>query len=69
MDTAMKDHGYSQVQELWQDLALSFLAAPLEEQARRLRKPDAAVFVVTLKMARQLRELGMREPDRNADDD
>jgi hypothetical protein len=43
MNTAMKDHGYSQIQELWQDLALSFLASPREEQARRLRKPNASV--------------------------
>jgi len=51
--TAMKDHGYSQLQELWQDLALSFLSMPHEEQARRLRKPDASAFVITSKLARQ----------------
>lgn len=50
---AMKDHGYSQMQELWQDLALSFLAAPRDEQSRRLRKPDASAFVITKKLARQ----------------
>jgi hypothetical protein len=53
MTTAMAEHGYSQVQELWQDLALSFLSVPVEEQARRLRKPDASAFVVTPKLARQ----------------
>jgi hypothetical protein len=51
--TAMAEHGYSQVQEFWQDLALSFLAMPREEQARRLRKPDAPAFVVSPKLARQ----------------
>jgi hypothetical protein len=68
MNTAMKDHGYSQIQELWQDLALSFLASPREEQARRQRKPDASAFVVTPRMARQLKELGMAEADPDADD-
>lgn len=53
MDTAMKDHGYSQVQELWQDLALSFLSMPHEEQARRLRKPDTSAFVISPSLARQ----------------
>jgi len=69
MTTAMKDHGYKQIQELWQDLALSFLASPLEEQARRLRKPDASDFVVTPRMARQLRELGTAEVDPDADEE
>ncbi|WP_296257681.1 MULTISPECIES: hypothetical protein [unclassified Pseudomonas] len=63
LTAAMADHGYSQLQELWQDLALSFLASPHEEQARRLRKPDASAFVLTPKLARQLKELGMAEPD------
>ena len=61
MNTAMKDHGYSQIQELWNDLALSFLASPLEEQARRLRKPDASAFVVTPKLARQYLEKARAE--------
>lgn len=65
---AMSDHRYSQVQELWQDLALSFLASPHEEQARRLRKPDASAFVVTPRLARQLKELGMAEPDPDEDE-
>jgi hypothetical protein len=53
MTLAMRDHGYKQIQELWQDLALAFLSMPFEEQARRLRKPDATAFVVTPKLARQ----------------
>ena len=69
MNAAMAEHDYSQVQELWQDLALSFLASPLEEQKRRLRKPSTSDFVVTPKMARQLRELGMKEPDPDADEE
>jgi len=66
MKTAMKDHGYSQIQELWQDMALSFLASPREEQARRLRKPDTSAFVVTPRLARQLIAAGMAES--NTDD-
>lgn len=68
MNTAMRDHGYSQMQELWQDLALSFLSMPYEEQKRRLRKPDASAFIVTPKLARQLKEAGMAEPDPDGDD-
>jgi len=68
MKTAMKDHRYSNVQELWQDLALSFLAMPLEEQARRLRKPDTSAFVVTPSMARQLDEAAKREAARDEED-
>jgi len=69
MNAAMKDHGYSQIQELWMDLALSFLAAPLEEQKRRLRKPSASAFVVTPKLARQLKEAGMAQADPDADEE
>lgn len=61
LKTAMKDHGYSQVQELWQDLALSFLSMPHDEQGRRLRKPDTSAFVVTPKLARKLTEAGRKE--------
>lgn len=66
---AMEDHGYSQMQELWQDLALSFLAAPREEQARRLRKPSASDFVVTPSLARQLKAAGMAQVDPDADEE
>jgi hypothetical protein len=69
MTLAMKDHGYKQIQELWQDLALSFLAAPLEEQARRLRKPSASDFVVTPRLARQLKAAGMAQVDPDADEE
>ncbi|MFJ5297454.1 hypothetical protein ACIQAL_13125 [Pseudomonas sp. NPDC088368] len=69
LNTAMKEHGYSQIQELWQDLALSFLASPFEEQKRRLRKPSASAFVVTPKLARQLKEAGMAQADPHADEE
>ncbi len=69
MTLAMKDHGYKQIQELWQDLALSFLAAPREEQARRLRRPSASDFVVTPRLARQLRAAGKAQVDPDADEE
>jgi hypothetical protein len=69
ISTAMKDHGYSQIQELWQDLALSFLAAPREEQARRLRKPDASAFVVTPRLARHYLEKAQSELASNPGDE
>jgi hypothetical protein len=69
MTLAMKDHGYKQMQELWQDLALSFLAAPREEQARRLCKPSASDFVVTPRLARQLKAAGMAQVDPDADEE
>ena len=51
---AAKAHGYEQLQELYQDIALSFLAASPEQQADRLKHPDAPAFVITPKLARQL---------------
>ncbi|MFP3849106.1 hypothetical protein [Pseudomonas sp. W5-01] len=69
MSTAMKDHGYKQIQELWQDLALAFLSMPFEEQARRLRKPDAKAFVVTPKQARQYDEKARAEIIKNRGDE
>ncbi|RAU43468.1 MULTISPECIES: hypothetical protein [unclassified Pseudomonas] len=65
---AMKDHGYSQMQELWQDLVLSFLSMPHEEQTRRLRKPDASAFVITPKLARQFDRGSRRELARDSGD-
>jgi hypothetical protein len=69
MNTAMADHGYGQVQELWQDLALSFLSMPREEQAPRLRKPVASAFVVSPKLARQYVEKARSELSANPGDE
>lgn len=69
MNTAMKDHGYRQIQELWQDLALSFLAIPRKEQARRLKKPDSSAFVVTSKLAREYVDKASAELRSNPGDD
>ncbi|WP_225917361.1 hypothetical protein [Pseudomonas farsensis] len=40
----IKRHGYRQVQELWQDMALSWIAQDHGERARRLERPDAPAF-------------------------
>lgn len=53
LNEAMKAHGYKQEQELWQDMARSFLASSTEEQGRRLKAPDASAFVISEKLARQ----------------
>lgn len=53
---AMKAHGYSQLQELLQNLHLSFLAADLEEQSRQLKRPDATAFRITPKLSRQFED-------------
>jgi hypothetical protein len=53
---AMKAHGYTQLQELLQDLHRSFLAASSEEQARRLRQPDATAFEISPELARQVEQ-------------
>lgn len=49
----VKAHGYDQVQALWQDMALSWVAADPEERARRLQRPDAPAFEISPKLARQ----------------
>lgn len=67
MLAAAEAHGYSQLQELYQDLALSFLAAPPEQQTERLKQPDAPAFVITPKLARHFEAASRvelkREPD------
>ncbi|WP_258197143.1 hypothetical protein [Pseudomonas plecoglossicida] len=49
-------HGYDQVQELWQDLALSWAAADPEERARRLHRPDTAAFTISRELSRKFDE-------------
>ena len=50
--TEIKRHGYKQVQELWQDMALSWIAQDPVERARRLERPDAPAFFISPKLAR-----------------
>ncbi|UVL26204.1 hypothetical protein [Pseudomonas donghuensis] len=65
MAEAMQVHGFSQLQELLQDLHLSFLACDREEQARRLKRPDAPAFEISLKLAHQFEAASMAELKRD----
>jgi hypothetical protein len=65
----IKRHGYKQVQELWQDLALSWIAQEPEERARRLERPDAPAFYISPKLARQFEEASLAELKREPGDD
>ena len=61
-------HGYDQVQELWQDLALSWISQSPDERARRLERPDAPAFYISPKLARKFEEQSLRELRRNPGD-
>lgn len=61
----IKRHGCKQVQELWQDLALSWIAQDPQERARRLERPDAPAFYISPKLARQFDAASMAELKRN----
>ncbi|MCS4282416.1 hypothetical protein M2396_000681 [Pseudomonas sp. BIGb0278] len=65
----LKRHGYKQVQELWQDMALSWIAQEPEERARRLERPDAPAFYISPKLARQFNEASMAELHCDPDDE
>lgn len=62
-------HGYDQVQELWQDLALSWIAQDPEERSRRLERPDAPAFYISPKLARQFNAASMAELKRDPGDE
>jgi hypothetical protein len=69
MAAEIERHGYDQVQELWQDLALSWIAQEPDERARRLERPDAPVFYISPKLARQFEEASMAELRRDPGDE
>ncbi|WP_207869559.1 hypothetical protein [Pseudomonas sp. 51_B] len=69
MVAEIKHHGYDQVQELWQDLALSWIAQAPEERARRLKRPDAPAFYISPKLARQFEEASRAELRRDPGDE
>lgn len=69
MAAEIERHGYEQVQELWQDLALSWIAQDPEERARRLDRPDAPAFYISPKLARQFNEASMAELRRDPGDE
>lgn len=47
----VKRHDYDQVQALWQDMALSWIAQEPEERTRRLQRPAAPAFEISPKLA------------------
>lgn len=61
LEQELQRHGYDQVQELWQDIALSWIAADPEARARRLKRPDAPAFEISRKLARQFEEASRAE--------
>lgn len=69
LDSARQVHGYTQLQEMLQDLQLSFLGADPEEQARRLKRPDAPAFCISPKLARQFKAASLAELKRNPGDE
>lgn len=69
MAAEIERHGYDQVQELWQDLALSWIAQDPEERARRLERPDAPTFYISQKLARQFEVASTAELKRNPGDE
>lgn len=69
MAAEIERHGYDQVQELWQDLALSWIAQDPEERARRLERPDAPAFYISPKLARQFEAASMAELKRAPGDE
>lgn len=68
MAAEIESHGYDQVRELWQDLALSWIAQDPEERARRLERPDAPAFYISPKLARQFEAASMAELKRDPGD-
>lgn len=69
MAAEIERHGYAQVQELWQDLALSWIEQDSEERARRLERANAPAFYISPKLARQFNEASMAELRRDPGDE
>lgn len=69
MAAEIERHAYDQVQELWQDLALSWIAQDHEERARRLERADAPAFYISPKLARQFEAASLAELKRYPGDE
>lgn len=65
----VKRHGYDQVQALWQDMALSWAGADLEERTRRLQRPDAPAFEISPELARKFVNASQVEIKRDPGDE
>ena len=64
LKVAMAEHGISQIQELYQTLALNFADASPDLAKQMLKRPSASVFTMKPKHARQLREFAEKgEPE------
>ncbi|MDD1016861.1 hypothetical protein [Pseudomonas rubra] len=69
MAAEIEHHGYAQVQELWHDLALSWIAQVPEERSRRLERPDAPAFYISPTLARQFEAASTAEIKRDPGDE
>lgn len=69
LSAEIERHGYEQAQELWQDLALSWIAQDPEERARRLERPDAPAFYISPKLSRQFEAASQAELRRDSGDE
>ena len=69
MAAEIKRLGYRQVQELWQDMALSWIAQEPEERVRRLERPDAPAFYISPKLARKFEVASRAELRRDPGDE
>ncbi|MEE4632287.1 hypothetical protein V2K98_01985 [Pseudomonas alliivorans] len=64
----MREHGFTQRQEVYQTLLRHVLSVDFEEAARILR-PVTSVFAVSPKLARQFRTESLKEIHRNPGDE
>jgi len=66
---AMRAHGYTQLQELLQDMHRAFIAVDHREQVHRLKKPDAPAFKISPKLARRFEDASRMELQRDCGDE
>lgn len=64
----MKEHGFSQQQEVFQTAILHLIRASREDAARIL-KHDTSGFIISSKLARQFYEASIKELQRHPGDD
>ena len=63
----MKEHGFSQQQEVFQTAILHLINASHEDAARIL-KPDTSGFSISSKLARQFYDASLKELNRDSGD-